>query len=416
MIVPRSVLVGLSPIPPRHRHNRRCGAIGRKVVVSAPSAAPAKEPRLDPLSTPGDSLALLARLNAALPLVDQERRPLSLLQLDIDRCGERNRSRGKASDDVLQKLTELLRAVVTPEEGADDDQSTAEAFRIGPDEFVLLQPRMGRLRARRFAAALLTDAGKECIPLRIGIGVAEPGAIDLGQLLLAADGALRAVRARGGRRARLLTRAPEDAAGAGGVVEWLARHSIGTAQQLDEAYHLALTDPLTELPNQRALDQFLDSEVPRAERHGRPFAILLIDGDNLKTYNEQYGYPAGDAWIKTLGSLLADQTRGSDLTVRWRVGDEFIIAMPETSRDAALQAAERIRLAVESASAQLPIPATISIGVAAYPDDGTTRETLLNRAEAANARAKSRGKNQIALIEEPPDEPEDDAPDERQSE
>jgi diguanylate cyclase (GGDEF)-like protein len=275
---------------------------------------------------------------------------------------------------------------------------------------------MGRLRARRFAAALLAEAGKQRIPLRIGIGVAEPGGIDLGQLLLAADGALRAVRARGDRQARLLTRAPEDAAGAGGVVEWLARHSISTAQQLDEAYHLALTDPLTELPNQRALDQFLDSEVPRAERHGRPFAILLIDGDNLKTYNEQYGYPAGDAWIKTLGSLLADQTRGSDLTVRWRVGDEFIIAMPETSRDAALQAAERIRLAVERASVQLPIPATISIGVAAYPDDGTTRETLLNRAEAANARAKSRGKNQIALIEEPPDEPEDDEPDELRSE
>ncbi len=114
--------------------------------------------------------------------------------------------------------------------------------------------------------------------------------------------------------------------------------------------------------------------------------------------------------------MLFDQTRASDLTGRWRVGDEFIIVMPETNREAALQAAERIRLAVESTSAQLPLPATISIGLAAYPGDGTTREALLNRAEEANGLAKRRGKNQIAYIEEPPDEPEDDESDELQSE
>ena len=71
-----------------------------------------------------------------------------------------------------------------------------------------------------------------------------------------------------------------------------------------------------------------------------------------------------------------------------------------------MQAAERIRRAVEIASAHLPLPATISVGVVAYPDDGTTRETLLDRAEAANILAKSRGKNQIAFIDAPPDEAE----------
>jgi diguanylate cyclase (GGDEF)-like protein len=372
--------------------------------VSAPSTAPAEQPQLDPLTTLGDSLALLARLDAALPLVDAERRPLSLLQLDIDRFREVNSRRDRGDgDELLRQLASLLRTVAARQDATDADSPTAEAFRVGADEFVLLLPRTGRLRARRLAAALTAEASAARIPLSVGIGVAEPGAIDLGTLLLAADGALRAVRARGGGRARLLTRAPEDAAGATGIVEWLARHTIDTAQQRDEVYQLALTDPLTGLPNQRALDRFLEIEVPRARRHGRPFAILLIDGDNLKTYNEQFGYAAGDAWIKTLGALLADQTRGSDLTVRWRVGDEFIIAMPETNRAAAVQAAERVRVAVARASAVLPIPATISIGVAAYPDDGTTGESLLARAEAANALAKSRGKNQYAFIPDPPE-------------
>lgn len=374
--------------------------------MSAPSAAPAEQAQLDPLTTLGDSLALLARLETALTLVDAERRPLALLQLALDRLRVVNTRRGRNSNDdtLLRQLASLLRAFAAREDGPHAEPPTAEAFRVSQEEFVLLLPRTGRLRARRLAAALVTEAGSARIPLSIGIGMAEPGEIDLGKLLLAADGALRAARARGGGRARLLTRAPEDATGATGVVEWLARHTIDTAHQLDEVYQLALTDPLTGLPNQRALTRFLDSEVPRARRHGHPFAILLIDGDNLKDYNQQFGYPAGDAWIKTLGSLLADQTRSSDLTVRWRIGDEFIIAMPETNREAALQAAERIRLAVVQAAAVLPIPATISIGVAAYPDDGTTDVSLLNRAEIANAIAKSRGKNQIAFIPDPPEE------------
>ncbi|MFN8513330.1 MAG: diguanylate cyclase [Chloroflexia bacterium] len=375
--------------------------------MSAPSAAPAEQAQLDPLTTLGDSLALLARLETALTLVDAERRPLALLQLALDRLRVVNTRRGRNGNDddtLLRQLASLLRAFAAREDGPDAEPPIAEAFRVGTDEFVLLLPRTGRLRARRLAAALVAEASSERIPLNVGIGMAEPGEIDLGKLLLAADGALRAARLRGGGRARLLTRAPEDATGATGVVEWLARHTIDTAHQLDEVYQLALTDPLTGLPNQRALTRFLDIEVPRARRHNHPFAILLIDGDNLKDYNQQFGYPAGDAWIKTLGSLLADQTRSSDLTVRWRIGDEFIIAMPETNRDAALQAAERIRLAVVQAAAVLPIPATISIGVAAYPDDGTTDVSLLNRAEIANALAKSRGKNQIAFLPDPPEE------------
>ena len=373
-------------------------------MTSASSIATGQA-RLDPLTSLGETLALLARLDAALSGVAAAGGALALLQIDIDGFGAVNAREGdERGDTLLKELAAMLRAAAARQSGNDADPPTAEAFRVGADEFALLLPQTSRLRARRIAAAILAEAAHERLSLSIGIGVAEPGAADLGALLLATDGALRAVRARGGGRARLLTRTPDDMAGATGVVEWLARHTLDVTQQLDRVYQLAMTDPLTELPNQRALTQFLQTEVPRAQRHGRPFAILMVDGDNLKAYNETFGHNAGDEWIKTLGALLVEETRGSDLTVRWRVGDEFVVAMPETTRAAALQAAERIRAAVVRASASLPLPTTVSIGVAAFPDDGTSDAMLLARAEQANALAKRLGKNQIAFIAEPVEE------------
>ena len=180
--------------------------------MSARSPAPAEEPRPESLAALGDTLALLARLDGVLPQVDQERRPLSLLQLDIERFGEPDGDQERASGgEALQKLVDLLGTAAAREIGPDVDQPPAEAFRIGADEFVLILPRTGRLRARRFAAALLDDAVRERVPLRIGIGVAEPGAMELGDLLLAADGALRAARARGvGARGPVLPRVRGD--------------------------------------------------------------------------------------------------------------------------------------------------------------------------------------------------------------
>lgn len=372
-------------------------------MVTESIALPTAQGHLDPLTSLGDTLALLERLDRALAEMTRQARPLSLLQIDVDRFTAYNERHGRERGDALLiRLAGLLRAVAARASAVGDAPPTAEAFRVGADEFALLLPRSGRLSARRLAAELLAEAREDRLSLSIGIGVAEPASTDLGTLLLAADGALRAVQERGGGRARLLTQAPPDAVGATGVLDWLARHAVDLTAQFARVSQLALTDPLTGLPNQRALAQFLQTEVPRALRHDRPFAILMVDGDSLKEFNERFGYAAGDEWIRTLGGLLAGETRGSDLTVRWRVGDEFIVAMPETNREAALQAAERVRAMVAQATSEMPFPATISIGVAAFPDDGTTAEALIERAGEANALAKRRGRNQIAFIEEPP--------------
>jgi diguanylate cyclase (GGDEF)-like protein len=209
---------------------------------------------------------------------------------------------------------------------------------------------------------------------------------------------LRAVKARGGGIARLLLAPPPDALGALGVVEWLTRRMLETQRTLEEATQLALTDPLTGLPNQRTLDLFLTTELPRARRNQYPFALLLIDGDSLREYNSRHGYAAGDEWIRALGATIVRETRASDLTVRWRKGDEFVVALPETAPEAAAEVAERIRLAVPNTAANLPAAATISIGIANYPADGATRDELIAKAEVANRRAKQLGKNRVAFV------------------
>jgi diguanylate cyclase (GGDEF)-like protein len=336
--------------------------------------------------------------------VDERGRPLTLVQVELDSyAAYASRVGQERGASLLMGFAGFLRDFADQQVDTTEGRPAGEAFRIDTSEFILALPATGRLRARRVAAALLEGARAARLGLTIGLGVAEPGATDLGVLLLATDGALRAAQERGSGHARLLTQAPQDAAGAIGLVEWLARHTLSLQQLLNEAHQLALTDPLTGLPNQRALEQFLLTELPRALRHDHPLAILLIDGDNLRNFNAQLGYEAGDSWIRTLGATLARETRSSDLIVRWRTGDEFVVALPETTRTAAVPVAERIRAAVARAAEGLPLPATISIGIAAFPDDGRTAADLLARAEAAITRAKSQGKDRISFADSDPE-------------
>ena len=361
----------------------------------------------DPVTGLGTTLALLNALDEQVPLVERERAPLALLLIVLDRIEGYGLRFGSGGETIFQirfatMLHDFAERLADPEEG----QPGGQVFRIGAGEFALLIPATGRLVARRTAAALLAGAEAARVGLSIGIGVAELGASDFAGLLLAADGALRLVQERGGGKARLLTGPPPDAVGAVRLVEWLARHTFDAQRRLAETTQLALTDPLTGLPNQRALELFFVTELPRAARHAHPLALLLIDGDNLREYNTRFGYEAGDEWIRTLAQVLAREKRGGDLAVRWRTGDEFMVALPETTREAAVQAAERIRQALPEAAERLPGPSTVSIGVAAFPYDGQTREALLARVEQANRRAKHLGKDRISFAESDPAPPE----------
>jgi diguanylate cyclase (GGDEF)-like protein/PAS domain S-box-containing protein len=154
--------------------------------------------------------------------------------------------------------------------------------------------------------------------------------------------------------------------------------------------HMALHDPLTGLPNRRALADALDRAIARARRTGLPLAVLALDLDGFKAVNDRHGHPAGDATLLQVAARLQQTIRRSDLVARLG-GDEFAVIATDLNGPAPivrlarrLGAALRVPIHLEDAVAEIDV----SIGVAFYPGDGETTEQLLARADAALYAAK----------------------------
>ena len=141
---------------------------------------------------------------------------------------------------------------------------------------------------------------------------------------------------------------------------------------------LAVTDPLTGLANYRRLLSALGLEIKRYERTGRSFAILLFDLDGLKRINDNCGHVVGSRALCRLGEVLRTHCRGVDTPARYG-GDEFAVVLPETTAKSAEQIATRIRDRVAK-DEEVP-PISVSVGIAVFPEDGETIETLLSRAD-----------------------------------
>lgn len=160
----------------------------------------------------------------------------------------------------------------------------------------------------------------------------------------------------------------------------------------------ATTDALTGLRNHRGLIERMDTETERAERFGHALSLLYFDIDRFKDINDTYGHEAGDAVLQQLTQLAQSTLRSIDTLGRYG-GEEFVVLLPETDAEAALQAADRLRRAVKqhvfTVDAGVELRTTVSVGVATYPADGATRRTLLRSADAALYRAKRLGRNQV---------------------
>ncbi len=154
----------------------------------------------------------------------------------------------------------------------------------------------------------------------------------------------------------------------------------------------AVTDLLTGLGNSRRFREALAAELKRSDRTGRPFSIVFVDVDDFKDINDRIGHVEADYTLTAIGRALASQLRGSDLVCRWG-GDEFIILLPETDRREAGVLAERLRASV--AACDKCAGATISLGVACYPDDGRDYDSLVANADRALYASKDRGKNVV---------------------
>ncbi len=167
-----------------------------------------------------------------------------------------------------------------------------------------------------------------------------------------------------------------------------------------ELERLSVTDELTGLANRRGLAAELERELRRSRRHGHPCAILMLDVDRFKTFNDTWGHQAGDAVLIRLAATLRESVRDVDTVVRYG-GEEFLVILPETPAAEAARVAERIRerterdrVAAEAGGAELGV--TVSIGYAVFPEHADAPETLVEAADQALYRSKESGRNRVS--------------------
>ena len=166
-----------------------------------------------------------------------------------------------------------------------------------------------------------------------------------------------------------------------------------------ELHELSITDSLTGLYNRKHLMETLDNEVARSKRHKHDFAVLVIDIDHFKEYNDTYGHLAGDEVLSRLASVFKKSVRSCDYVARYG-GEEFILVLPEIAPKDGVKAAERIRKKVvkeKFAGDGEPRGVTVSVGVASYPKDGDDPQAIIGHADAALYKAKESGRNQVVL-------------------
>ncbi|CAG0929397.1 Phytochrome-like protein cph2 [Rhodocyclaceae bacterium] len=179
-------------------------------------------------------------------------------------------------------------------------------------------------------------------------------------------------------------------------------------ERADFLEQLSITDHLTGLYNRRFLKRRMEEELARSIRQNLALTVILIDLDNFKIYNDLCGHLAGDRALKKTARILTESARQMDVVTRYG-GEEFCIILPGTSKKESIFVAERIRREIEAEEfpheENLPQGRlTASIGVASYPEDGTTEAVLLKAADVALYRAKSEGRNRVVLAGAPPGE------------
>ncbi len=161
-------------------------------------------------------------------------------------------------------------------------------------------------------------------------------------------------------------------------------------------------DPLTGLYNRRYLDSTLERELARCKRDGNPLALILIDIDHFKQVNDTYGHQAGDEILLRLAAMLAGMARAGDVACRYG-GEEFLLLMPTMPMASARERAEALRIAFEALEVPFgasKLKATVSIGIAAYPGQGTSADELIRSADTALYRAKNLGRNRVEVESE----------------
>jgi diguanylate cyclase (GGDEF)-like protein len=194
------------------------------------------------------------------------------------------------------------------------------------------------------------------------------------------------------------------------LVMFIGTLALETSKDMKRIFTLQyenVTDHLIGIRNRRYLDRKIAEEILRARRYGMELSMLLLDIDHFKSVNDTHGHQIGDRVLKSLGQLLVEKVRDTDLVARYG-GEEMAILCPQTTVSAAFDLAERMRQAIET-SVMVPadeygnkqeITITVSIGVAEFDQQVTDSQGLIKRADEALYKAKETGRNRVVLFSE----------------
>jgi diguanylate cyclase (GGDEF)-like protein len=175
--------------------------------------------------------------------------------------------------------------------------------------------------------------------------------------------------------------------------------AVSNALLYEKTLGLSKIDGLTGLKNHREFKEAFAAECLRAKRYQRGLGMMMLDVDHFKNYNDTHGHPQGDILLKKLAELIGENLKDTDVVARYG-GEEFAVLLFETTKQEAVNVAERLRHMVEwckfpKEETQPGGKITVSVGVSGYPDDGDNMETLLSAADAALYRAKRAGRNRV---------------------
>ncbi len=182
------------------------------------------------------------------------------------------------------------------------------------------------------------------------------------------------------------------------IRHWTERANLHA--QNEELQRQALADDLTSAYNRRYMELYIDEELERSRRYGHPFSILFLDMDYLKAINDRYGHMSGSKALREVAHVIHSRLRGTDKVFRFG-GDEFVVTLAETDQEGAYRVAVRLREAInahrfleeDGVGAQL----TASFGIAAFPQDGKTKDELLRHADAAMYKVKESTRDGIGV-------------------
>jgi diguanylate cyclase (GGDEF)-like protein len=361
--------------------------------------------RLDPLTGCNNFLSFmeaLAQLSASA-----QKQPFSILHADLNHLKNINQTRGHPYGDSVIRWLEIVL----------HEESNAPTYRIGGDQFSTLLTAGTILDHEELAERIFARLAREGEQLGIQTPAARLALIhynddppySMHDMMFQMGETMFDVKYKKDRNihtesaSNLLKSQPSDTGEQNEsrteeVLRWIANDAIGhlffMGRMLDNAQKLSYLDAISGLPNMRAALIKLEKEVTAK----RSFAILLMDGDNIRAYNK-ISYACGDDMIRKASAVLSEKLRPGDFLARWRYGDEFIAILPDTSLEGGRLVGERFRLSIKEASLSWMFPITITTGVATYPEHGCDVDSMVDAAEKALKRGKDAGKDQVVLAD-----------------